>query len=132
MELFLSGRVVEGDHRGRTLGYPTANVEQSANVGLADGVYAGFVERQDGTFYLSAISIGNRSTFYDADAPSLVEAYLLDFDGDLYGEELKVTITEELRPQRRFDSVEELVEQIRRDVDEVRARLGASDRIRPN
>ncbi|HVB07139.1 MAG TPA: riboflavin kinase [Acidimicrobiales bacterium] len=132
MEYVLEGIVVEGDHRGRQLGYPTANVEQEEEPALADGVYAGFVERADGSFYLSAISLGRRLTFHDATSPRLVEAYLLDFDDDLYGERLRVTVTNELRSQRRFESVDELIEQIRQDVEAVRALLGARDRITPN
>jgi riboflavin kinase/FMN adenylyltransferase len=132
MEHVVEGVVVEGDHRGRQLGYPTANIEQWRDPDLPDGVFAGFVERADGTFYLAAISIGRRLTFHEDSSPRLVEAFLLDFDGDLYGEQLRVTITDELRQQRRFESVEELIEQIRTDVEAVRALLGASDRITPN
>jgi riboflavin kinase/FMN adenylyltransferase len=132
MEYFVEGIVVEGDHRGRQLGYPTANIEQANEPNLPDGVYAGFVERADGTFYLSAISIGRRLTFHEGNAPRLIECYLLDFDGDLYGERLKVTVTDELRGQKRFESAEELIEQIRQDVEQVRSLLAASDRIKPN
>lgn len=133
MEYVVEGIVVEGDHRGRQLGFPTANIEQGDEPDLPpDGVYAGFVERADGTFFLSAISIGRRLTFHDQSSPRLVEAYLLDFDGDLYGERLKVTVADELRSQRRFESAEELIDQIRQDVEAVRTLLGASDRITPS
>ena len=117
MHGIVEGIVVEGDHRGRELGFPTANVAHSpASVLLDDGVYAGYVTRADGTRYQAAISIGRRPTFYGDAAPPLVEAHLLDFDGDLYGERIVVEITEQLRAQERFASAEELTSQIERDV----------------
>ncbi|HUY06698.1 MAG TPA: riboflavin kinase [Acidimicrobiales bacterium] len=117
----VEGIVVSGDHRGRELGFPTANVLGDESVPLPDeGVYAGYVTREQGTVYVAAISIGHRPTFYDETGTCLVEAHLLDFDGDLYGERLRVEITEQVRDQRRFETVEELVDQIRRDVARVR------------
>jgi riboflavin kinase/FMN adenylyltransferase len=120
LPLLLGGIVVEGDHRGRELGYPTANVEVSAVTFAPEGVFAGTVQRADGTIYRSAISVGRRETFYDGTAPVLVEAYVLDFSGDLYGEHLRVELVGEIRGQRRFDDVEELIEQIESDVAWVR------------
>lgn len=118
----VEGTVVSGDRRGRELGFPTANVLSEEAVALPDeGVYAGYVTRADGTVYLSAISVGRRPTFYDENGQCLVEAHLLDFDGDLYGERLRVEITHHVREQKRFSSVEELIEQIRLDVTEVRS-----------
>lgn len=122
MEFRVEGIVVEGDRRGRELGFPTANVFADAEL-PGDGVYAGFAERADGTRYLSAISIGHRATFYAEGAPRLLEAYLIDFDGDLYGERLRVTVCELVREQRRFDTRDELIAQIRADVDSVRVML---------
>jgi riboflavin kinase/FMN adenylyltransferase len=116
----VGGIVVEGDRRGRELGYPTANVAVPAEVAAPEGVFAGAVQRADGTIYRSAISVGRRETFYSGSAPSLVEAYLLDFSGDLYGEHLRVELVRELRPQTRFDSIEALIEQIELDVVETR------------
>ena len=120
--LVVTGVVVEGDHRGRELGFPTANVLSDDEL-PPDGVYAGFVERADGSTFLSAISVGHRATFYGADGLRLTEAFLLDFDGDLYGERIRVTIAELIRGQRRFSGRAELVAQIRADVESVRELL---------
>jgi riboflavin kinase/FMN adenylyltransferase len=131
MEFVVEGIVVEGDHRGRALGYPTANVENPPETDLPDdGVYAGTAERPNGEIYLAAISVGGRATFYGTGGARLVEAYLLDFDGDLYGERLRVTLLEVLRPQRKFDGIEPLIAQIRTDVAAVTARLGAAELTR--
>jgi riboflavin kinase/FMN adenylyltransferase len=119
------GQVVHGDGRGAAeLGIPTANVAVPAEIALPGlGIYAGRYERPDGRQHPAAISVGRRPTFYD-DAPApLVEAYLIDFDGDLYGERARVTFVARLREERRFDSVEALVTQIHRDVDDARAAL---------
>jgi riboflavin kinase/FMN adenylyltransferase len=116
----VGGIVVEGDRRGRELGYPTANVLIAPEVAAPEGVFAGAVHRGDGTTYRSAISIGRRETFYPGSAPSLVEAHLLDFSDDLYGEHLRVELICELRPQTRFDSIEALIDQIRLDVAQTR------------
>ena len=127
MGVFVEGIVVEGDHRGRQLGFPTANVLPNASVALPDeGVYGGYAERADGSRYVAAISVGRRPTFYDAAGPCLVEAYLLDFDGDLYGEVLRIEITDRVRSQQRFSSTDELITQIRRDVATVRAIMRAA------
>lgn len=119
------GTVRDGDHRGRQLGFPTANVAVPAGLALpADGIYAGWFERADATVHPAAISLGRRPTFY-ADQPySLLEAYLLDFSGDLYGEAVKVRFAHRLRGEARFESVEALVAQIRADVDLTRRLLG--------
>ncbi|HEX7168868.1 MAG TPA: bifunctional riboflavin kinase/FAD synthetase [Acidimicrobiales bacterium] len=111
------GVVQPGDKRGRELGFPTANVGVPGDVLLpADGIYAGWYERPDGAVHPAAISLGRRPTFYaDADQ-SLLEAYLLDFEGDLYGEAAKVRFVARLRGEARFDSVEALVEQVNADV----------------
>ena len=89
----------------------------------ADGIYAGWYERPDGSVHPSAISLGRRPTFYEEAHASLLEAHLLDFDGDLYDEPAKVRFVARLRGEVRFDGVEALVEQIRRDCDEARAIL---------
>ena len=118
----VEGIVVTGDHRGRELGFPTANVLGDESVPLPDeGVYAGYVTRAEGTVYIAAISIGRRPTFYDETGLYIVEAHLLDFDGDLYGERLRVEITDHVRDQHRFESVGDLVDQIRSDVAKVRS-----------
>jgi riboflavin kinase/FMN adenylyltransferase len=111
------GTVARGDGRGRELGFPTANVAVPADIVLpADGIYAGWYERPSGELHATAISLGRRPTFYvEADA-SLLEAHMIDFDGDLYGEAAKVRFVHRLRGEERFESVEALVEQMGRDV----------------
>ncbi|MGH9062810.1 MAG: bifunctional riboflavin kinase/FAD synthetase [Acidimicrobiales bacterium] len=118
------GRVERGDGRGASLlGYPTANVSVPDDILLpADGVYAGWYERPDGATHAAALSVGRRPTFYD-DASPLLEAYLLAFTGDLYGEAARVRFVARLGDQQRFESPVELVAQMGRDVDAVRAAL---------
>jgi riboflavin kinase/FMN adenylyltransferase len=114
----MRGIVTHGDHRGRELGFPTANlVPDDALVTPGHGIYAC---RADGR--KAAVNVGVRPTF-ESGRGELVEAYLLDTDEDLYGRELKIEFLERLRGERRFASVEALVEQMHRDVDEVRRRL---------
>jgi riboflavin kinase/FMN adenylyltransferase len=118
------GTVEDGDHRGRELGFPTANVAVPRRTCLpADGIYAGRFLGADGVERECAISLGRRPTFYEDAEASLLEAYLLDFDGDLYGQSVKVRFVDHIRPEVRFDSVDELVEQMGRDVDAIRAVL---------
>ncbi len=120
----LRGVVVEGDRRGRELGFPTANVAVEPDTCLpADGIYAGRFRGEDGEWRAAAISLGRRPTFYANQEHSLLEAHLLDFDGDLYGQHAAVTFVERLRGEQRFDSVAELVAQMRRDCDRARAVL---------
>ena len=113
------GPVVHGDGRGGPeLGFPTANLEIARDIALpADGIYAGYFNRVDGTVHQAAISVGRRPTFYQPGATSvLVEAYLLDFDDDLYGEPGRVSFVCRLRDERRFDSADALIAQMREDV----------------
>ena len=118
------GTVEHGDARGRDLGFPTANVAVPAAMCLpADGIYAGWYERPDGSVHPTAISLGRRPTFYETADASLLEAYLLDFDGDLYGEAAKVRFVRRLRGELKFDSVDALVEQMGADVDATREAL---------
>ena len=113
------GEVVRGDQRGRTLGFPTANlVPDEALVIPGHGVY---VARGDGA--CAAVSVGVRPTFGTGRAV-LIEAYLLDRDVDLYGQPLRVEFLERLRGERRFDSVQALTEQMQRDVQRVRELCG--------
>ncbi len=116
--------VVPGDRRGRRLGYPTANlIPHNALVCPGNGVYAcraAFVEDGEWQWRPAATSVGVRPTF-ETGRGLLIEAYLLDFEGDLYGRELRVTFLARLRGERRFDSAEALVEQMHRDVEEARA-----------
>ena len=119
------GPVVTGDRRGGSeLGYPTANIDVPGEICLpCPGIYAGWYERPDGTRWMAAISVGRRPTFYGPDGMLLVEAHLLDFTGDLYGEPARLAFTHRLRDEAAFDSVEALVAQMDRDCAEARARL---------
>jgi riboflavin kinase/FMN adenylyltransferase len=118
------GTVELGDKRGRELGFPTANVGVPAEIQLpADGIYAGWYERPDGSVHPAAISLGRRPTFYEHADMSLLEAYLLDFDGELYGERAKVRFVERLREEAKFDSVDALITQMGKDVDQARSLL---------
>lgn len=118
------GVVGRGDQRGRELGFPTANVEVPDEIQLpADGIYAGWYGRPDGHRLRSAISLGRRPTFYEDAAVSLLEAHVLDFDGDLYGEPARVQFVARLRGEQRFDSVEALVAQMKNDCAEARRLL---------
>ncbi|MEB2312299.1 MAG: bifunctional riboflavin kinase/FAD synthetase [Sorangiineae bacterium] len=123
----LSGRVVEGDRRGRTIGVPTANLDGIPEARPANGVYASLVDRLDDeggarSLALGVTNLGVRPTV--GGGPS-VETHLLDFDGDLYGARLRLHLVARLREERRFDGLEALVAQIRRDVAEARALLAA-------
>jgi riboflavin kinase/FMN adenylyltransferase len=111
----LEGSVVEGDGRGRTLGFPTANLVPSDDlVCPGHGVYAAFANGQP-----AAVNVGVRPTF-ETGRGLLVEAYLIDFEGDLYGQTLRVAFIGRLRGERRFPSVEDLIAQMHRDVGEAR------------
>lgn len=120
----LRGVVAHGDKRGRELGFPTANLEVPADMQIcADGVYAGWYLRPDGTRHQTAVSVGRQPTFY-ADRPfSLVEAFLLDFQGDLYDELGTVELVEHLRSQVKFSSVDALIDQMAADVAQTRRSL---------
>jgi riboflavin kinase / FMN adenylyltransferase len=115
------GKVVEGDRRGRELGFPTANVAVPEEICLpAAGIYAGTFTGADGIERAAALSLGHRPTFYADQAYLLLEAYLLDFSGDLYGQPASVGFVERIRPEERFDSVDALVAAMHRDVEAVR------------
>jgi len=117
----LGGPVVKGVERGRTLGFPTANLAMNSNQALpADGVYATRVY-VGGSTHKAVVNIGQRPTFGEKDRT--IEVYLLDFRGDLYGEEIKVELVERLRAERKFDSADELKVQISKDVEGARAIL---------
>ncbi len=119
------GPVVQGDQRGRLLGFPTANVEVPNAICLpADGVYAGWYLRPDGDRRACAINLGRRPTFYEHADHSLLEAHLLDFTGDLYGEHARVEFTHFLRSERKFDGIDALVAQLKQDIEHARGVLG--------
>jgi riboflavin kinase/FMN adenylyltransferase len=118
------GTVVHGDARGRTLGFPTANVEPQAAALPPPGVYA--VEAiVDGRTWPAVANLGARPTFGDGEPSSRLEVHLLGFAGDLYGRELEVTFRSFLRGERKFASAEALREQIARDVEAARQALQA-------
>ncbi len=120
----LAGEVVHGDERGRELGYPTANlVPDAAFVTPGHGVYAARATTSAGRTLPAAVSIGVRPTFVTGRG-ELIEAYLLDFDGDLYGSRLEIAFLKRLRGEKRFDSVAALVDQMALDVDAARAIYG--------
>jgi riboflavin kinase/FMN adenylyltransferase len=111
----IEGTVVHGEKRGRELGYPTANVVPAEGlVAPANGVYAAWANGHP-----AAVNVGVRPTFQSA-LGLLIEAYLIDFEGDLYGQTLRIAFAERLRGEQRFDSVDELVEQMGRDVEDTR------------
>jgi riboflavin kinase / FMN adenylyltransferase len=113
--------VVHGDKRGRELGFPTANlVPRDGYATPGHGVYACRAVLPDGSTYAAATNVGVRPMFVTGRG-ELIEAYLLDFDGDLYGLPLRVEFLKRLRGEKRFESVDALIEQMRRDVDEARA-----------
>lgn len=118
----LEGLVIEGDRRGRQLGFPTANlrVDEACIGELPRGVYVASVSIAGASAHRAVVNIGARPTFAGASGFS-VEAHLLDFAGDLYGEALRVVLGRRLREERRFDSVEELQRQIGRDIESARA-----------
>ena len=117
--------IVEGEGRGASvLGYPTCNFGASpAQAVPADGIYAGRIE-VDGRRWDAAVSVGAKPTFHE-DGPRVVEAFLLDFEGDLYGRHARLEFAARLRGQERFESVEALIAQIDRDVADARRILAA-------
>ena len=116
-EFFITGLVESGDGRGGSeLGYPTANVSYGSDRALPmDGIYAGSVE-VDGVAYRSAISVGTRPTYYPGGGTRLIEAFILDFSGNLYNKRVRVNFASFIRDQIAFESSQELIEQIEKDV----------------
>jgi riboflavin kinase/FMN adenylyltransferase len=120
----ITREVVHGDKRGRELGFPTANLlPADGYVTPGHGVYACRATIAAGTTYAAATNVGVRPMF-ETGRGELIEAYLLDFDGDLYGQQLRLEFLKRLRGEKRFDSVEALIEQMGRDAGEARAIAG--------
>jgi riboflavin kinase/FMN adenylyltransferase len=123
------GRVIEGDRRGRTIGFPTANLAPETEIRPAPGVYYGRLRCLDGDteqrdrFWPVVTNVGFRPTFRDG-RDLVAEAHVIDFSGDLYGVKIDLTFEGRLREEIRFDSVDALREQIARDVESARERLG--------
>lgn len=123
------GEVVQGDQRGRTIGFPTANVMLPVDFARpANGVYACRYIEPDGTEHRAAVNVGVRPTFYDSADAAVLEAHLLDFpadgeSGDLYGQIAKVQLLHFLRSERRFNGIDELKAQLADDIAETRRLL---------
>jgi len=118
----LHGTVVRGDQRGRTLGFPTANLDNEVELIPADGVYAVRAGVDGGPSVPGVMNQGNRPTF--AGVERRIEVHLFAEVGDLYGHELRVELIERIRPERRFAGLEELTAQIRADAARAREILG--------
>ena len=115
----MRGIVAHGDKRGRTLGFPTANLVPNPALAVPDhGIYACRAAVPGLGEWTAAVSIGVRPTFVTGRG-LLVEAFLLDFEGDIYGRELRLDFVERIRGEKRFDSAETLIEQMHRDVEEI-------------
>ncbi len=115
----ISGKVIAGDRIGRKIGFPTANLEAGGLLLPPNGVYAARTTVKTRAFRV-ALNIGFRPTITSGKNELRVEAYLLDFDGDLYGETLQIEVGEKLRGERHFGSKEELKAQIRKDIATIR------------
>jgi riboflavin kinase/FMN adenylyltransferase len=118
----VEAEVVKGQQLGRTLGYPTANMALAPEAELKPGIYAVRLRRPDGSLHDGVASFGYRPTVTDNGAP-LLETYVFDFSGDLYGEHCRVSFFGHLRDELKFAGLEPLVEQIRKDEEEARALL---------
>ncbi len=118
----VESEVIGGQQLGRTLGYPTANMRLSPEADLKEGIYAVRFRRADGTLHDGVASFGRRPTVDDNGAP-LLETFVFDFSGDLYGEICEVSFFGFLRPEVKFDGLDALVAQIKRDETEARALL---------
>jgi riboflavin kinase / FMN adenylyltransferase len=117
----IAGEVVHGDERGRTLGYPTANLVPPEGYAVpGHGVYAARARTASGEERIAAVNVGVRPMFVTGRG-ELIEAFLVDFDGDLYGTPLRVEFLKRLRGEKRFESVDALIEQMGRDVEDARA-----------
>jgi len=118
----VEGDVIKGAQLGRTLGFPTANMALPADAALKEGIYAVRFRREDGTLFDGVASFGRRPTVTDNGAP-LLETYLFDFDGDLYGETCRVSFFGFLRGEEKFDGLDALIGQMNRDKAEAKAML---------
>ena len=119
----VEGVVAHGDKRGRLLGFPTANIAGDS-VMIEDGVWAGTVQlnpQENGKEYVAAISLGSRPTYYAKDGVRLIEAFLLDFNDQIYGQSVRIQFIQRLRPQWVFEDSSQLVQQLHRDVADVEA-----------
>jgi len=111
----LYGTVEPGDHRGASIGFPTANLNLHNEVLPPDGVYAARVGQR-----LAVVNVGLRPTFQHATPGRLIEVHILDFTGDLYGQDIEVALIQKLRGEQKFSSIESLQTQIRADITQAR------------
>ncbi len=125
-EFTIEGRVIHGHHRGKKLGFPTANIKPEPKLHPPDGVYAVYC-RVQGKTYPAVMNIGSNPTFKVRKVS--YEVHILGFDDDLYGETIKVYLVERLRPEKKFNNVEELKGQIAKDVERGRGLLTVYPRI---
>ena len=116
----VKGEVVHGDGRGKHIGLPTANIQPWKNkITPSKGVYAAYVRFNENIFQ-SVVNIGSRPTFYDHPVEQTIEIYILDFDEDIYGSNLRLFFVECIRPEEKFDSVEAPMDVIRNDTTHAR------------
>jgi riboflavin kinase / FMN adenylyltransferase len=128
---FVSGRVVTGHRRGQTLGFPTANIASQTEVVPLNGIYATLIQLKNKQWQ-SVSSVGVNPTF--GDGPRTVESFILDFDGDLYGELVKLSFMKRIRDEKKFVMVKDLVAQMHEDVSRAKAmfkELGLADKEDP-
>ena len=121
------GRVSHGDQRGRTIGFPTLNLHLGSTVRPALGVYAvrvGILEDGETVWHDGVANVGKRPTFGGEDV--ILEAHLMDFSGDLYGQLIAVTLIDFIRPEKKFDGLDSLRAQIAADTETARTILAAS------
>ena len=121
VEMILKGEVVHGKALGRTVGMPTANLKISEGALPENGVYATRIII-DGQIYSSVTNIGSRPSVDDNEQVT-VETYILDFDKDIYGKKVELELHQFLRPIRKFNSLEEVFTQVKKDVKEVKKYL---------
>lgn len=126
----VEAEIIHGKKLGRTLGFPTANMSLPPETGLKPGIYAVRYRRADGALYDGVASYGHRPTV-DSDGAALLETFLFDFEGDLYGEVASVSLFGFLREELKFDGLEALVEQMSRDKDEAHALLSGVTPLSP-
>ena len=120
----LSGKVIRGEQLGRTLGYPTANIRLHRRVSPVSGIFAVRVDGIDGQRYDGVASIGTRPTVNGVGV--LLEVYVFDFSGDLYGSRLDVELVAKIRDEEKFDSLDALTAQMRSDEAEARRQLACA------
>ena len=128
----VTGKVVAGDGRGRSLGFPTANLDIEGDIRkiVETGVYAAMaIWEGAGMEYPAVVNVGVRPTF--SSGKLAVEAHIIDFAGDLYGKTLQIRTVEKMRDERRFPSLDTLVEQLGKDVERAREVIRSTDQAGP-